>query len=105
MPSLRALLGLIPFIHRRRAQEAVVDAEAISIIRAHDTSEAAYQQARDVSRFAHQQGDRDGARLYARVAMRITDVTGRTIGPVDSGQQRYGKPTREIDRERTKPKA
>ena len=71
MPSLRALLDLIPFIHRRRAREAVVDAEAVSIIRAHGTGEAAYQQARDVSRLAREQGDRDSAWLYARVAMRI----------------------------------
>jgi hypothetical protein len=103
MPSLRAVLDLIPFVRRHRAWEAVVDTEAISLIRANDTGEAAYQQARDVSRLAREQGDRDGARLYARVAMRIADVTGRTIGPVDGGQQRYSEPTREIDGERTRP--
>lgn len=103
MPSLRALLDLIPFIHRRRAREAVVDAEAVWLIRAHDTGEAAYQQARDVSRLAREQGDRDSAWLYARVAMRIADVTGRRIGPIDSGQQRYVEPTRKIDGEGTKP--
>ena len=62
MPSLRALLDLIPFIRGRRAREAVVDAEAVSLIRAHDTGEAAYRQARDVSRLAREQGARDGAR-------------------------------------------
>lgn len=103
MLSLRALLNLIPIIHRRRAREAAVDAEALWLIRAHDTGEAAYQQARDVARLARERGDRDGAWLYARVAMRIADVTGRRIGPIDSGQQRYVEPTRKIDGERTKP--
>ena len=43
MPSLHALLGLIPFIHRRRAREAVVDAEAVWLIRAHDTGDSGQQ--------------------------------------------------------------
>lgn len=105
MPSLRSLLDLIPIIRLRRAQEAVVDAEAISLIRAHDTHEAAYKQARAVSRLARERGDRDGARLYARVATRIAAVTGRRIGPVERGEERYGKATREIDGERTRPKS
>ena len=41
--------------------------------------------------------------IDARVAMRIADVTGRRIGPIDSGQQRYVEPTRKMDGERTKP--
>jgi hypothetical protein len=88
----------------RRAQEAVVDSEAISLIRSAADDEAAYQQARQVMRLARERGDVESARLYARVAVRIAEVTGRQIGQASDVGARYQEPTRELDGERTRRK-
>ena len=93
---------MLPFMRLRRAQEAIVDAEAISLIRASADDEAAYQTARKLMRMARDEGDRQATTLYARVAVRIADVTGRRIGSDRDVGERYGEPTREIDGERTR---
>jgi hypothetical protein len=98
----RTLADMLPFMRFRRAQEAVVDAEAISLIRSAADDEAAYQTARQVMRAARERGDRESARLYARVAVRIADVTGRQIGSDRDVGGRYQDPTRVIEGERTK---
>ncbi len=98
----RSLVDMLPFMRLRRAQEAIVDAEAISLIRSASDDEAAYQTARSLMRMAREQGDRQATTLYARVAVRIADVTGRRIGPGRDVGERYGEPTREIDGERTR---
>lgn len=82
MPSFRAILDLIPFMHLRQAQAAIVDAEAISLIRSSADDEAAYQTARKLMRMAREQDDRQATKLYSLVAVRIAEVTGRQIGSI-----------------------
>jgi hypothetical protein len=91
---------MIPLMRLRRAQEAIVDAEAIFLIRGHSTDEAAYQAARNVMRLARKGGDRESAQLYARVAMRIAALTGRQIGPSQDVGDRYQEPKRLIKGDR-----
>ncbi len=100
--KLSAVLNWIPIIDCAPAREALVDAETISLIQAHDTDEMAYKAARGAARLAREQGDREAARHYARVAVRIAAVAGRVVGPLE-GSKRYGKPKREIIGDRTKP--
>ncbi len=95
---------MLPFMRLRRAQEAIIDAEAISLIRSAADDEAAYQTARQLMRMARDRGDRQATQLYARVAVRIADVTGRRIGPNRDVGERYGPPTRQIEGERTVPR-
>lgn len=80
MPAPRSVLDFIPFIRARRAREAVADAEALALLKANADDEAAYRQARDLSRLARVKGDLDAAKLYARVAVKIAALTGRRIG-------------------------
>jgi hypothetical protein len=89
MPALRSLLDFIPFIRVWRAREAVADAEAFALLQANSDGEAAYRQARNLSRLARAKGDLDGAKLYARVAVRIASVTDRRIGELEQGEARY----------------
>lgn len=103
MTFFHALLDLIPFMRLRRAKAAIVDAEAISLIRSSADDEAAYQTARKLMRMAREQGDRQATQLYSLVAVRIAEVTGRQIGKEIEGN-RYGPPTRVIDGDRTRPR-
>jgi hypothetical protein len=103
MPSLHALLDRLPVIGPFRRRELVVDAEAISLIRASTDDEAAYQTARDLMRLARDRADHRAETLYAKVAVRIADVTGRRIGK-GGPEPRYGIPSREIDGEVTRPR-
>lgn len=103
MTSFRALLDLIPFVRFRRAKAAIVDMEAISLIRSSADDEAAYQTARKLMRMAREQDDRQATQLYSLVAVRIAEVTGRQIGKEIEGN-RYGPPTRVIDGDRTRPR-
>ena len=91
---------MMPFMRIRRAQECIVDGEAISLIRSSANDEAAYQTARRLMRMARERGDQETMTLYTRVALRIADVTGRAIGK--GVAPRYGQPTRVIEGDRTK---
>jgi hypothetical protein len=102
MTFFRALLDLIPLMRLRRAQAAIVDAEAISLIRSSADDEAAYQTAHKLMRMAREQDDRQATKLYSLVAVRIAEVTGRQIGKEIEGN-RYGPPTRVVDGDRTRP--
>ena len=101
MALFRSLFDMLPVMRLRRAQEAVVDAEAISLIRSAADDEAAYRAAREIMRVAHERGDRESARLFARVAMRIAAVTGRQIGQSRDVGERYQQPTLRIKGDRT----
>jgi hypothetical protein len=95
------LIDLIPRLRRGRAQEVVVDVEAISLIRTSENDEAAYQTARAVMRLAREKHDRSTEQLFARIAVRIADVTGRQIGPSREVGDRYQAPKRQIEGDRT----
>jgi hypothetical protein len=99
--KLFSFVDFFPFTPVRRAHEAFVDAEAISLIRSAKDDETAYQQARQVMRLARERGDFQAAKLYTRIAIRISEVTGRQIGPSDAVGERYQEPTRRIDADKT----
>jgi hypothetical protein len=99
--KLFSSVEFFPFTRVRRAQEAFVDAEAISLIRSAKDDETAYQQARQVMRFVHELGDFQTAKTYTRIAIRISEATGRQIGPSDAVGERYQEPTRRIDADKT----
>jgi len=94
---------LAAWFQLQRELERLIDEETISLVRSRDPEEA-YQIARTLERKKRSDGDARMARYFAKVAMRVADLTGRTIGPVDgySGQSRYGAPRRRITNGRTK---
>lgn len=97
MNALRSMLTLFWFMRRRRAFDSLVDDEALALIEEHEP-EIAYQRARTLERAAHLSGDRRTAYLFAKVARRVADVTGRHIGPIERWRStaRYGSPRRRI---------
>lgn len=103
-PSLLVthLLDVLPIIGTIRRRRALIDVEAISLLRSSPDAESAYQTARNLMRLAREQGDKKATSLYAKVAVRIAALSGRKIGPVDHGEHRYGEATRQIDGERTR---
>jgi len=101
-PLITCLLDGLPFIGTIRRRRALIDAEAISLLRSSPDAESAYQTARDLMRLAREHGDKKATRLYAKVAVRIASLTGRKIGPVDHGERRYSESRRQSDGERTR---
>ncbi len=89
--------------HGRREFDALIDADVIAFLDQND-NDGAYQLARTLERKAGQRNDRTTARHFRIVALRITEVTGRTIGKIDTrhGDQRYRKPSRVIENGRTR---
>jgi hypothetical protein len=91
------MLDLLPIIGPLRRRRALINAEAIALIRTSVDDEAAYKAARELMRRAREQGDRNAEILYSKVAVTIAAVTGRAIGKGIS--PRYAQPTHRIDGE------
>ncbi len=98
IPSTTSLLAHLPIISQYRRRRALIDAEAISLLRSAVDSEAAYQTARKLMRLARERGDRTTETMFAKAAVRIASVTGRAIGKGIS--PRYAMPTHVIEGER-----
>lgn len=94
------LTSFLDAVDRLRWRHREIDDTAIEFFRAHDPEEA-YQLARRLMRLARTEGDPVMERFHARVAVRISELTGRRIGRSGSGNALYGEPTRIIDGERT----
>jgi hypothetical protein len=94
-------LDRLPVIGPHRRRRAVIDAEAIRLVRSTTSAESAYRSARDLMRLARERGDGADEALYSRVAVRIAAVTGRSIGKGVS--PRYGVPTHRIHGDRILP--
>lgn len=87
---------------RWRELDVLVDQEAISLVETRE-KEDAYQTARALERARQTEGGWRMARFFAKVAVRVADLTGRRIGPVDTygGESRYGPARRRVNNGRT----
>ena len=79
---------LLSWLARRRAYQALVDAEATRLVEAEGG--AGYYTARQVARVAHERGDVATARLWGRVARQVADRTGLV-----PGHSKIGRPESE----------
>ena len=79
---------LLSWLARRRAYQAVIDAEATRLVDAE--GEAGYYTARQVARLARERGDAPTARLWSRVARQVVDRTGLV-----PGHSKIGRPESE----------
>lgn len=95
------LLDRLPLIGHMRRRQALIDTEAIGLLRASDNHESAYQMARKLMRLAREQGDWTMETLFAKVAVRVAAVTGRAIGKGIS--PRYSTPTHMVYGDRIVP--
>lgn len=102
MGFVRWLAEAAGWFARRRELERLIDEEAIALVEERDQEEA-YQTARTLERTKRAEGDVRMGRYFAKVAVRVADLTGRQIGPIDAygGQSRYGPPRRRIANGRT----
>ncbi len=92
------LLDRLPVIGHLRRRQAVIDMLAITLLRTSASAEDAYQAARQSMRDARDRRDWHAERTFAKVAVRVAEVTGRAIGKGMS--PRYGEPTHRIEDER-----
>jgi len=79
---------LLSWLARRRAYQALVDAEATRLVEAEGG--AGYYTARQVARLARERGDVPAARLWGRVARQVADRTGLV-----PGHSKIGRPESE----------
>jgi len=64
----------LSWLARRRAYQAVIDAEATRLVEAEGG--AGYYTARQVARLARERGDAAAAKLWGRVARQVANRTG-----------------------------
>ena len=79
---------LLSWLARRRAYQALVDAEATRLVEAEGRS--GYYKARQVARLARERGDVSSTKLWGRVARQVADRTGLV-----SGHSKIGRPESE----------
>ncbi len=91
----------LSMISRRNVAE-LIDEQAITLTEQYER-ELAYQSARLLQRKAHCERDLRTALFLNMVAVRVADITGRHIGPIerDSSASRYGRARRRINGRRT----
>ncbi len=94
------LISVLDAVDRLRWRHREIDDTAIEFFRGHDPEEA-YQLARRLMRLARSQGDPVMEKFHAKVAVRISELTGRQIGRSGSRDGLYGEPRRIIEGERT----
>jgi hypothetical protein len=80
----------------------MVDDQAIAFTEKYER-EVAYQNARLLQRKARFERDLRAACFFTLVALRVADITGRHVGPIERGGNtaRYGLPRRRINGRRT----
>ncbi|MFC5505613.1 MULTISPECIES: hypothetical protein [Hyphomicrobiales] len=79
---------LLSWLARRRAYQALIDAEATRLVDAEGG--AGYYTARQVARLARERGDVPTAMLLSRVARQVADRTGLV-----PGHSKIGRPEAE----------
>lgn len=94
----KSTIERLPIIGSWLARRRAVDAETIQIL-GELVEEDAYQRARALSRLAREKRDHEMEVFFRKVARRISQVTGRRVGPKEYGERRYGDPTHRIDGE------